>query len=181
LKVGRRPSAWPRAFFVDGVTTYDTVPDLLNKVSDVGRPFAAVQTTDGEASSATRDLTMPSGDVVPATRYRLTTNTTSFAVRAPSAGVAVLSETFLPDDFHATLNGASVPYFRVNQAFKAVKIPSRGDWIVKFEYRPVHWELSLGLAGIGLVLLAGVGLAARAARYAVETTLSDNPALRASS
>jgi hypothetical protein len=126
-------------------------------------------------------MVTPSGDVIPATRYRLTANTTSFAIRARGPGIAVLSETFLPEDFHATLNGTRVPYFRVNQAFKAVKIPSGGNWVVKFEYRPAHWELSLAMAGLGIVLLAGVGVRARAPRYAVETTLSENPALRASS
>ncbi len=56
LKVGRRPSAWPRAFFVDGVMTYETVPDLLNQVTAVGRPFAAVQAgDDGGDRCHTRD------------------------------------------------------------------------------------------------------------------------------
>jgi hypothetical protein len=181
LKPGRRPTAWPRAFFVDGVTTYDDPTDLLNQVTSAGRPFAAVQAGDAPAADATRGMGSPSGRVIAATRYRLTSNTTSFAVRAPGPGVAVLTETFLPEDFHATLNGTRVPYFRVNQAFKAVRIPSSGDWVVKFEYRPARWELSLGLAGLGLALLGGLGFAARAPRYALDATLRENPALRASS
>jgi hypothetical protein len=181
LKTGRRPSAWPRAFFVDGVRTYGDPTDLLNQVTSAGRPFAAVQAGDAPAADATRGMGSPSGDVIAATRYRLTSNTTSFAVRAPGPGVAVLTETFLPADFHATLNGTRVPYFRVNQAFKAVRIPSGGNWVVKFEYRPAHWELSLGLAGLGLALLGGLGFTARAPRYALDATLRENPALRASS
>jgi hypothetical protein len=181
LKVGRRPTAWPRAFFVDGVNTYVDATDLLNQVTGAGRPFAAVQAGDTSAATATGGMGPPSGRVIPATGYRLTSNTTSFAVRVPGPGVVVLTETFLPDDFHATLNGTRVPYFRVNQAFKAIRIPSGGDWFVKFEYRPAHWELSLGLAGLGLVLLGGLGFTARAPRYALDGTLRENPALRASS
>jgi hypothetical protein len=166
---------------VDGVKTYVDPTDLLNQVANAGWPFAAVQAGDSPAAVATRGMDSPSGDVVRATRYKLTANTTSFAIRAPGPGVAVLTETFLPEDFHATLNGRRVPYFRVNQAFKAVRIPSGGDWVVKFEYRPAHWELSLGLAGLGLALLGGLGFAARAPRYALDGTLRENPALRASS
>jgi hypothetical protein len=181
LRVGRRPSAWPRAFFVDGVTTYTDVADLLNQVAAAGNPFAAVQVGDSEAIGATRAMLIPSGNTLAATRYKLTANTTTFTIRAPRAGVAVLSEAFLPDDFQATLNGSRVPYFRVNQAFKGVTIPSGGDWIVKFEYRPAHWELSLGLAGLGVMLLSGLGVAAMAPRGAVETKLMESPAVPVSS
>jgi hypothetical protein len=166
---------------VDGAKTYTEVADLLDQVAATGRPFAAVQSGDGRATDATRGMMTPSDNVVPATGYRITPNTTSFAIRAPGPGIAVLGETFLPDDFHATLNGTRVPYFRVNQAFKAITIPSGGNWVVKFEYRPAHWELSLAMAGLGVALLAGFGVQARAPRYTVEATLSENPALRASS
>jgi hypothetical protein len=91
----------------------------------------------------------------------LTGNATSFVVRSAGPGVAVLTETFLPDDFRVTLNGRRVPYFRVNHAFKAVAIPSAGDWVVKFEYRPRHWDLSLAMAGSGVLLLAGLGVLSR--------------------
>jgi hypothetical protein len=161
LKVQRRATAWPRAFFVDSVTTYVDAPDLLSKVATVGRPFAAVQAGDQHAADVTRGMTRASGNVVPASGYNLTPNTTTFAVRAPGPGVAVLTETFLPEDFHATLNGIRVPYFRVNHAFRAVMVPSGGVWVVKFEYRPGRWELSLAMAGLGIVLLAGLALWAR--------------------
>jgi hypothetical protein len=73
-------------------------------------------------------------------------NTTSFEVHATSAGVTCY-ETFLARDFQATLNGQSVPYFRVNHAFKAVRIPSTGDWI-EVRARPVHWRLSWAMAAV---------------------------------
>ena len=136
LVVGRRPTAWPRAFYVDGVTSYTDAVDLLRHVASDDKPIAGIQGSDTQASEATRRVANPTGRVIPAVGYNLTANTTSFTVRADGPGVAVLTETFLPDDFQATLNGAPVPYFRVNHAFKGVVIPSAGVWRVKFEYRP---------------------------------------------
>ena len=57
-----------------------------------------------------------------------------------------------------------MPYFRVNHAFKAVTIPSAGDWVVRFEYRPARWEASWLLAAAGCVMLAGLALLASSAR-----------------
>jgi len=161
LKPLRRPSAWPRAFFTNGVTTYVEPQELLRQVAAHGKPLASVQFNDHQAMEATSGLRASAGDSIPARGYVLTGNTTSFVVRASGPGVAVLTETFLPHDFRATLNGRRVPYFRVNHAFKAVTIPSAGDWTVKFEYRPRHWDLSLSIAAAGLLLLAGLGVLSR--------------------
>jgi hypothetical protein len=122
----------------------------------------------------------PSGRFVRATNYNLTNNATSFVLQTSGPGVAVLTETFLANDFRATLNGRRVPFFRVNHAFKALTILSAGTWVVKFEYRPPHWDLSLTMAALGIVVLVGLGVSARRCRY-VDTALSENPAARASS
>ena len=161
LKPLRRPTAWPRAFFTDGVTIYGEPQELLQQVLAHGKPLAAVQSTDHQALEAIRGLRASAGNSIPGREYKLTGNTTSFVIRATGPGVAVLTEAFLPDDFRATLNQQRVPYFRVNHAFKAVAIPSAGDWAVKFRYRPRHWDLSLTLAGVGLLLFAGLGVLSR--------------------
>ena len=54
VRAGQRTTAWPRAFFVDGVTTFAEVADLLRSVKEHGRPFAAVQSRDSGAVEATR-------------------------------------------------------------------------------------------------------------------------------
>ena len=119
VTIKRRATAWPRAFFVDSVMSYVDAADLLGKVVAERKPLAAVQSSDLQALEAIRRLPAASGNIVPARSYKVTVNTTSFVVRAPGAGVAVLSETYLPHDFRATLNGQPAPYFRVNHAFKA--------------------------------------------------------------
>jgi SAM-dependent methyltransferase len=167
LRIGRRVTAWPRAFFVTGVSQYLDPADLLRKVASAGRPFAAIQTGDNQAIAVTRELANPSDTVTPARDYRLTVNSTKFVVPAGGPGIVVLSETYLPNDFVVTLNGQQVPYFRVNHIFKGIVIPSAGTWDVVFEYRPAHWRTSLALAGIGLVGLLALGVTARPRRAVV--------------
>ena len=160
-RIGRRDSAWPRAFFADGVTSYNNVQEFLQQAASAGRPIAAVQAIDREAVESTRALSLPSGVTIPARDYLLTVNTSRFKIAAPRAGIAVLSETYLPGEFRATLNGITVPYFRVNHAFKGVVIPAAGEWVVAFQHRPVHWQLSLVLAGLGVIMLVGMSVQPR--------------------
>jgi hypothetical protein len=159
VRAVQRSTAWPRAYFVDRVGTYAAPAELLAQARAAGSPMATVLADDARAMEITRTVPAGSGAVVPATQYRLTTNTTTFHLRAPHAGVAVLSESYMPDDFIATLNGESVPYFRVNHAFKGVAIPGAGDWEVRFEYRPRRWNLSLAAAAVGVLMLIGLAAA----------------------
>lgn len=159
VRAVERPSRWPRAFFVDQVATYTQPSDLLAQVRRAGHPIASIQTGDGEAATLTSGLSGP-GKVVAADQYVLTTNTTQFHLRTSGQGIAVLSESYLPDDFIATLNDQNVDYFRVNHAFKALIIPGPGDWTIRFTYRPKHWTLALGAAAAGALLLAGMTVVA---------------------
>jgi hypothetical protein len=158
LRVGSRTTAWPRAFFVDGVSTYDEARGLLQDVASHAGPMAAVQSTDRQALDATHAMRTPSRLVVPATNYVLTTNATSFSVRTPGPGIAVLSETYLAGDFRASLNGRRVDYFRVNHAFKGVVIPGGGDWRISFEFRPRLWNVGWIAAASGAGLLIALAV-----------------------
>jgi hypothetical protein len=162
-RLGRRSSAWPRAFFVDGVATHTAAADFLRLAQSAGKPMAAVNAGDERALGMVQSFVKPASAMVPAQDYRLTLNTTSFKLRVPSAGVAVLAETFLPSDFRVTINGQPAAYFKVNQTFKGVVIPGAGEWDVRFEYRPRNWDRSLVVAAIGvaLVLLFGIAAAGR--------------------
>jgi hypothetical protein len=152
IRVIERPSAWPRAFFTTGVGRHRDVQDLMASLNGARGPFASVDARDTDAVNTITHLPT-GGEARPATDYALTSNSTSFRVEARSAGLAVLSEAFIDADFTATLNGRSVPYIRVNHAFKAVAIPAAGNWTVRFEYRPRLWGWAWTLAGAGLTLL----------------------------
>ena len=148
VRVVARPSAWPRAFFTSGVTRHHGVLGVAERLRSSNGPFSSVDEQDVSAVAAVAALPT-AGTVVPASDYTLTANSTSFRVNTTGPGVAVLSEGFVEHDFQATLNGESVPYFRVNHALKGVVIPAAGDWTVRFEYRPQHWIASWFVAALG--------------------------------
>jgi uncharacterized membrane protein YfhO len=119
-----------------------------------GRPFAAVASSDLVDNPSLAPVAAGSpGDrkVVAASGYRLTNNTTSFRIQAPKAGVVVLTETYLRDDFHLELNGKPAPYFRVNHAFKGIVIDKPGEYAITFKYWPRHFSRSLCFCLLGMM------------------------------
>jgi hypothetical protein len=158
VDVYRSESTWPRAFFTDRVVSYRSTTEFLRLVGDASGPFAAVDAATAGATHETslRKTSARDGRVVTGTDYRLKANTTTFRINAPSPGVAVLHETWLPDDFRASVDGRPVPYFRVNRAFKGVLIDSPGSHVVSFSYWPHHLTLTLWIAALGLAMFVGV-------------------------
>ena len=165
LDVYESATAWPRAFFTDRLWRYEGAPQLAAAVRrGDGRPFAAAERGDrnipGPAGALSSEM---AGRIVrPADSYRLTANTTSFAVDAPSAGVIVLSETYYPHDFAVRVNGRRADYFRVNHAYRGVYVDAPGKYQVTFSYRQPGTTAALALAGAGLAgLLAFTWVALR--------------------
>jgi hypothetical protein len=155
LAVYESASAWPRAFFTDRIDRYDRPADLVAKiVSGDGRPFAAIQSAElaGQPELAALSHDLASRRVVPATKYRLTENTTSFDVHAPGAGLVVLQEGWWPGAFQVDVNGRRAPIVRVNHAFKGILVPAAGDFRVTFSYWPNHFSRYLAVAAAGLAL-----------------------------
>lgn len=158
LDVYESATTWPRAFFTDRLAPYDQPAEVAEKFrSSAGRPLALAQRSDRDVGAALGQL---SGDlstrtVVPATDYRLTENTTSFAIKATGPGVIVLSEAFWPGDFRAEVNGRKLPIVRLNHAFKGVVVDQPGEFRVTFRYLPKGYSRLLVLSGIGALLLAG--------------------------
>lgn len=150
LRVVERPTAWPRAFFVSGVGRHVGAEGFADRFRRAGGPFASVEAREDDAAGAVQHLP-ERGDARAATDYVLTTNTTSFRVVSSGPGLAVLSESYVAEDFQATLNGRAVRYLRVNHGFKGVVIPGPGEWTVRFTYRPRLWGWSWLLAAAGLL------------------------------
>lgn len=163
LDVYASPTAWPRAFFSDRVTSYAQPADFARLLmSGDGRPFAAVQAADLARLSPALAVSEPLAprEILRARDYRFTPNTTAFTVDAPRAGLAVLTETYYLDDFAVTVNGHRAEYFRVNHAFKGVLLPAAGTYRIEFAYWPKHFTAALwcGLAGAVFLTLGAVRL-----------------------
>jgi hypothetical protein len=150
-------AAWPRAFFTDSAAVYGDVPQLISwiKAGD-GRPFAAVQQSDWAGLSPAPRVSgnLAARKVSAATDYSLTANTTAFTVEASAPGFIVLTEAYERSNFRATLNGAPVPYLRLNHAFKGVYVDSPGTYRVEFSYWPRHFTAALAACAAGLALAA---------------------------
>jgi len=156
LDLYRNESAWPRAFYTSRLEAYLGLPELASRILAAPGPFAAVQLGD-------RDEPAPSASGVPArvnpaSGYHLGGNTTTFTVEAPAPGYAVLQETWVDREFRAWVDGKKAAWFRVNHAFKAVRIDAPGRHEVRFEYVPRNWLQARLLALAGLLLLAGLCL-----------------------
>jgi hypothetical protein len=157
LDVYESPTVWPRAFFTDTISRYESVGDFTRLVAKSDRrPLAAVQ--GGERIPASLPTDLAARQVIPAGGYRLTGNTTTFTVDAPAAGVAVLSDAYEAGNFRVSVNGAPASYFRVNHAFCGVPISQPGKYTIRFEYWPRRLTLSLWLSAAGLALLAVAGV-----------------------
>jgi len=165
LDVYESPTAWPRAFFTDRLTTFEAPQQLMDRIlHGDGRPFAAMQTADLASTPQLARLVGDPADrsVVQAEGYRLTENTTSFDVRAPRPGLVVLDETMWPGYSHATVDGVKTSVLRINHAFQGLEIDRAGMHHVTFSYRPRHFVLTLELFAVGLFgLVASLGLAWR--------------------
>ena len=146
MQVWERKNAWPRAFFVNEVASYDTLETLAQFFqSSGGLPLAAVMDDAVILPVVTRQ-------VVPARSYQITTNSTSFEVNAPSRGMVVLTETHVPKHVHVVVNGQKGKVITVNHAFRGVEIPDAGQYTIKFFYRPRLWYLSWIMSVIGLLI-----------------------------
>jgi hypothetical protein len=156
LNVYESEHVWPRAFFVEGVSTYETLPQLVSLVKGSnGHPFVAVEGSETARHPQLASLLKQQNDqpAIAAFDYKLTNNTTSFKIAAPKSGVVALTEAYLLDDFRVTVNGKPDHYFRVNAAFKGILIPRAGDYQISFVYWPRFFTLLLCISAVGIAVL----------------------------
>ena len=156
LDVYESPTAWPRAFFTDRAELYFDAAEFMALIQNGdGRPFAAAQASDSTARRALGGIlgNPPEGRVViPASDYRLTENSTSFSIEAPSAGIVVLSEAYWSGYPRCEVDGRKARVFRINHAFEGVAV-SAGHHRITVAYRPRNFEWLLAASAVSLAVL----------------------------
>jgi hypothetical protein len=159
LNIYQSGTAWPRAFFTDRLSPYGSDRDFVSLLRHGdGKPFAAIPQSEWETQPELRglgtdSLPNPERQVVAATDYVLTNNTTSFKIAASRPGTVVLTEPYVKDDFRLTVNGRPATFFRVNSAFRGVFLRAAGEYRFSFSYWPAQLTLSLWISGLGAALL----------------------------
>jgi len=125
------------------------------------RPLAAIQ-SGGPPQPALDGVSddIATRTVIPATRYKLTPNTTEFQISAPGSGVVVLGDAFESRNYRASLDGGPVEYFRVNHAFLGVRLHEAGVHTLRFDYWPRVFTLALWISAVGIAgILATIAFA----------------------
>ncbi len=158
LELIERPSAWPRAFFVERIEAHGTREQFVARLRFDTRPFASIRADDAAAAGVPLVTDGGAATIVGARDYRLTANTTTFAIDASSPGIVVLNETYWPG-VSARIGDRLLPVFRVNETMRGVAVPT-GTWQVTFSYRPQMWNVALALTALGTAMLVALIAAA---------------------
>jgi hypothetical protein len=147
-------TAWPRAFFTDAVGAFPDVVTLGKMVrGGDGRPFAAMPPAAQARLPVSLRRELGGQTVVPAGNYRLTNNTTTFEIDAPTPGLAVLMEANVPGDILAFVDGQPAECLTVDHVFRGVVIDRPGRHVIHFRYWPAVLGPALSLSAVGLVCL----------------------------
>ena len=75
-------------------------------------------------------------NIIAASNYSLTPNSTCFDVSAISPGVIVLLEGYDKDDYILEVNGETKEYFRTNFWSKGFYVENKGNYNVCYKYKP---------------------------------------------
>ena len=158
--------AYGPAWFVNNVVTAGSPDEEIALVGEVDLRTTAVVTADSPVKPANDD------GVIVMTSYapnRLKYHYTTSQVR-----VAVFSEIYYPDGWHATVDGNPLDLFRADWTLRAALLPA-GEHDVEMYFMPESYRLGAGISRITsilllLLLLGSIAGAFASNRRAIATT-----------
>jgi hypothetical protein len=156
-------SALPRSYFT---SHYETVADWRSAQAAFGRLADLRSVAYGEESSPKCAVGASPAAAEPAGQTSIgavAANTISLEANVSAPGVLVLTDTFAPG-WTASVNGARAAVLRINGTFRGICLPAAGAYRIAMRYRPPLWDLSLAVAGAGLLGWAAL-LTRRFARH----------------
>ena len=147
--------AMPRVSLVYSATV---VPNGEAAFSAVHAPgfdplFGVVVTREGDRTPPAGTAATPAGG---SNLYYLSYAPESFSVVAqtPAPAYLVFSEVWYPG-WRAWVDGAEVPIFRANFAFRGVYLRRPGEHTVVMRFDPVSWKIGLSMTLLTLVAIGG--------------------------
>ncbi|MFV1995999.1 MAG: hypothetical protein ACC661_11245, partial [Verrucomicrobiales bacterium] len=157
-KVMVRPNALPRAFLVrQWEVPADFMGGLVRLVQpefDIHSAIMLEPSEDGAMPAPGIMLdAVAAGGAEGVRSIEYTSKGVTIEVEAGSPALLVLCDSFFPG-WHARVNGSEAPIFCANLVYRAVEIPA-GVSTVEFRYVPVRWRVGMGLAGFGVLVMAG--------------------------
>ncbi len=141
----------PRVFLAPVAGVVSSWQDALNRLKDTPNLTWQVWLDQGPGMESTWPSGKPTGRLL---SFHLAPNDVWIKYRADTSGILTVTDSYL-EGWHAEVNGQEVPVLRVDGAFRGVRVREPGLYTVHFWYRPLYWNLSLGMAGLGLVLVMG--------------------------
>jgi len=158
VRIWANPRAAPRAFLapaVEVVRDSDHAFARLHATKDLQRRVYIEQA----ACRGTPDFpaTSEPGRLL---SLRVLPNRVEVRYDARTPGVLTLTDAYA-DGWTATLDGRAAPVLRVDGVFRGVCVDAAGEHRVEFTYRPPHWSVALGTAGVGMLGLVVLTLTPR--------------------
>jgi hypothetical protein len=154
--------AWPRIFAVQDPRVEPSPQAVLERLGtlDASAPFAVVA---GDCPSDRWRAMCASGCGTAALQQQVSDirygiNELSFRIAVSGPSVVVVSDA-MAEGWRAYVDGVEHSIFRANYLFRGLVLDA-GAHSIRFEFRPPGWNAALWLAGIGLLVCAGLGVAA---------------------
>jgi hypothetical protein len=154
VQIWENHSAFPRVFLAPSGSVASSSQEALARLQDTPDLIRQVWIEQGPKMVPTWPEAQSPGEVL---SFSLAPNTVRIKYQARTSGILALTDSYA-EGWRATLNGQEVPVLRVDSAFRGIRIEEPGTHEVQFWYRPPYWTFSLGMAGVGFLLVTGASL-----------------------
>jgi len=151
VRVWENHSAVPRVFLAPRGSVVQSSQEALARLQDTPDLTRHVWIEQGLEMATTWAQSQPPGEIL---SFSLAPNSVKVQYQARTAGILTLTDSYA-EGWRATLDNHEVPVLRVDGVFRGIRIEEPGTHEVHFWYRPPYWTFSLGLAGIGFLLVTG--------------------------
>lgn len=140
------PAACGNAWFVSETTTAADGAEEMAKLSEINPLQTAVVSPDVATALGTADFATDSTSVIKLTKFA--PNRLAYESTNSADGLAVFSEVFYSNGWHATIDGAPAEIHRVNYLLRAIKVPA-GKHQIEMWFQPESYAIGerVSLAG----------------------------------